>query len=198
MGYLPERVRQAVGSLQTDTGGPKRGGILGLSPKIELQRVIDAEVSQDEYATLLAEIRVTFAEAGRLNETLGRSLSWNSLSFQNSFDGAGRLIHISVNPKAGQTRVSVTEAGGAHPGLLIIAGGTLTAVAAAAVITFTGTSGILAGAVVAGFFSAAYYAARKWYQRLIRKRYNVLSGLLDRLSQHIVDTSGQAGGRLLK
>ncbi len=198
VGIPPERVRQAVGSLQTDAGGPKRGGIFGLSPKIELQRVIDAEVSQDEYATLLAEIRVTFGEAGRLNETLGRSLSWNSLSFQNSFEGAGRLIHISVNPKAGKTRVSVTESVGAHPGLLVVAGGTLTAVAAAAVLTFTGASGILAGAVVAGVFSSAYYAARKWYQRLIRKRYDVLSGLLDRLSQHVVDTSGQVDQRLLK
>ncbi|MCZ6761323.1 MAG: serine/threonine-protein kinase [Gemmatimonadetes bacterium] len=197
VGIPPERVRRAVGSLQTDPAGPKRGGIFGLSQTIELQRVIDGEVSQDEYATLLEEIRVTTGEAGRLNETLGKSLSWHSRTFQSSFEEPGRLIQVSVNPKAGQTRVSVTEGGGPHTALLVI-GSTVTAIAPGALLVAAG-DGILAGVIAASLFGgSAYLAARTWFQGFIRKRYNVLSGLLDRLSQHIVDTSGQADRRLLK
>ena len=91
---------------------------LGYSPKIQMQRTVDGEITQEEIEDFLEEIRMVMGEVGRVNPQVGRSFSWNSLSFQNTMEGNGRLMHVMVTPRDGKTRIRITESSGYYPAMV--------------------------------------------------------------------------------
>ncbi len=190
----PERVREAAGALDKPRVDELRGGIFGVSTKIDLERVIQWEIHEEEYESVLEEIRSVMGEVGRINPTLGKSLSWNSLSFQNTLEGSGRLTHVMVSPRGGKTKVRITEAGGAHTAVFAgttVIGGILGTTLAGAV----GIGGILVAPAVAVCAGVSYFTSRTVFGRLIRKRQRVLNGLLDRLSVHISEVESHRTAR---
>jgi hypothetical protein len=187
-------VREAAGDLDKTGVEEQRGGIFGVSTKIDLERVIQWEIHEKEYESVLEEIRSVMGEVGRINPTLGKSLSWNSLSFQNTLEGSGRLTHVMVSPRGGKTKVRITEAGGAHTAVFAgttVIGGILGTTLAGAV----GIGGILVAPAVAVCAGVSYFASRTVFGRLIRKRQRVLNGLLDRLSVHISEVESHRTAR---
>ena len=102
-------VREAAAIVEQRNDGLVRGGLLGVRSDLSFQRTFEGEISPSDYERLLEEIRMQIGEVGRINETLGRSLSWNSLSFQHTIEGGGRLIHVMIRPEDGQTTLRVTE-----------------------------------------------------------------------------------------
>ena len=168
--------------------------MLGFSTRVDVGRVVEYELSEQGYEGVLEEIRAVMGEVGRINPTLGKSLSWNSLSFQNSVEGSGRLTQVLVSPKDGHTRIRITESTGVHS-LLAGAG-----VAAASIGTFllleTTTLGLPAPVALAsmGAVCCAYgLAARALLRKFKERRHKVLSDLLDRISKHVVDAGKQLG-----
>ena len=192
VGLSPDRLRDAVQALARPPAIPPRGGVFGAPSKIDLERTLDAELSVEEFEALLEEVRAVTGEVGRINETLGRSLSWNSLSFQNSLEGTGRLIHVMVKPKDGTTRIRITESAGVHPVFLafgtVLGGGMLGGVISGAVLS-AGDPFLLTAAIFGVTWGATYVAARTLFRGFMRRRVRILSDLLDRLSNHVTATA---------
>ncbi|MFQ5550024.1 MAG: serine/threonine-protein kinase [Gemmatimonadales bacterium] len=192
VGLSPDRVRDAVQALAKPPAVPARGGIFGAPSKIDMERTLDAELPVEAFEALLEEVRGVTGEVGRINETLGRSLSWNSLSFQNSLEGTGRLIHVMVKPKDGKTRIRITESAGVHPMFLgfgtVMGGGMLAGVISGAVLS-AGAPFLLTAAIFGVTWGATYVAARTLFRGFIRRRVRILSDLLDRLSNHVTATA---------
>ncbi len=188
VGIAPERIREAAMGMDRPADRPAaRRGLFGIAEKIDLERVIGCEVPEHEFEEILENIRGAMGEVGRLNPTLGKSLSWNSLSFQNTIEGAGRLTHVMVSTRGGKTRVRITEGGGQHAALL---GG---AVATATVVTV----GMILGSTIdvlaliplgGGVIGASYWGARSLLRRLMARRRQFLGDLLDRISVHVAET----------
>jgi serine/threonine protein kinase len=183
----PGHVQRAANEMVTRTE-PKKGGIFGLLSKVELEQSVDGEIPEGLYEDLLEEVRAVMGEVGRINPTLGKSLSWNSLSFQNSMEGTGRLMHVMVAPKGGKTRIRITESSGAAAAVttgMLGAGGVL----AMAFIENLLPTGIGPGGpvVVIGVMAGAYVIARMGFQWFVRRRYRVLRGLMDSLTQMVRD-----------
>ncbi len=192
VGLSPDRVRDAVQALASPPAIPAQRGIFGAPSKIDMERTLDAELPGEEFEALLEEVRAVTGEVGRINETLGRSLSWNSLSFQNSLEGTGRLIHVMVKPKDGRTRIRITESAGVHPVLLAfgtVIGGGMLAVAIGEAAFSAGAPFLLTASIFGVTWGATYVAARTVFHRFIKRRVRILSNLMDRLSNHVVATA---------
>ncbi|MCZ6915667.1 MAG: hypothetical protein O7I93_02720, partial [Gemmatimonadetes bacterium] len=195
VGLSPDRVRDAVQGLASPPAMLARGGIFGAPSKIDMERTLDAELPVEGFEALLEEVRAVTGEVGRINETLGRSLSWNSLSFQNSLEGTGRLIHVMVKPKDGQTRIRITEGTGVHPLFLVIGtvmGGGMLGVAISGAVLSAGAPFLLTASIFGVTWGAAYVGARTVFRTFIKRRVRILSDLLDRLSNHVVATAPQS------
>jgi hypothetical protein len=192
VGLSPDRVRDAAQALASPPAIPARRGIFGAPSMIDMERTLDAELPDEEFEALLEEVRAITGEVGRINETLGRSLSWNSLSFQNSLEGTGRLIHVMVKPKDGRTRIRITESAGVHPVLLAfgtVIGGGMLAVAIGEAAFSAGAPFLLTASIFGVTWGATYIGARTVFRRFIRRRVRILSNLMDRLSNHVVATA---------
>lgn len=188
VGIPPERVQQAVHAPEQRYTGPESGGVLGLSSRVFLERVIEHEIAEGAFESVLEDIRSTLGEAGRINPTLGKSLSWNSLSFQNSLEGSGRLTQVSVSPKGGRTKIFITESSGTHAILLFAA---VTAVSLGALPILANTTDLPGGAIVAiavAIFGGATIGARSLLQRFTTRRQRILSSLMDRIAGHVVES----------
>ena len=190
-GIRPERIKNAAVYLEhpIDDQG-KGGGLFGPHSKIDIGLVVDREVTEDEYEDLLAEIRGAMGEVGRLNQTLGKSLSWNSLSFQHTLEGSGRLMHVMVKPGGGQTQIRITEGGGQQPVLFgaAVAAGAVAGLMVAALLDLHSFRVLLPLAAVSMGGSAI--VARGIFTRMMAKRHRVLETLLRRLG----GLAGAAGG----
>ncbi len=196
VGIRPERIKDAAAALDPWAKKPgKGGGLLGGRSKIDLELVLDREVTEEQYEEVLAEIRGAMGEVGRLNQTLGKSLSWNSLSFQNTLEGSGRLTHVMISPSGGKTRIRITEGGGQHFALL-------------ASVVFVGFMGgalltRLLGIpemmlpIMGGALGGSFLVGRNIFGRLIARRHRVLNNLLDRISATIADPTSTPADRAL-
>ncbi|MFB3110499.1 MAG: hypothetical protein ACE10G_00540, partial [Gemmatimonadales bacterium] len=112
------------------------------------------------------------------------------LSFQNSFEGAGRLIHVMVKPKDGKTRIRITESGGVHPVFLVaVLGGGALGVGLFLAAMNDGAPFLRTAVVFGAAWVALFAGARGLFQGFIRRRVRILSDLLDRLSNHVVATA---------
>ncbi len=197
IGISPERVREAVRGVDAPAPEAQKGGIFGTSAKIDYELVVDRQIAEDEYETVLEEIRGTMGEVGRINPTLGKSLSWNSLSFQHTLEGSGRLTHVMVSPKQGKTKIRITEGGGVHTGLFMgttVMGGILGVGLAELIGTALGNTsgvGIEGLLVVAATAGGSYLVSRMIFRSMMAKRRRTLSNLMHRLSASVSQTEGE-------
>ena len=194
VGISPERVNDAVEALNVNSGGLTRGGILGVSPKVEIERFVDTEIATTDYAGLLEEIRVSLGEIGDINETLGNALSWSSPR-----QGGGRKAQVLVSPNGGQTRIRITDNEGSPSAVVmapiatvsLVLAGVTGAILAESVGLPTLPSLLGALSASGSFFTGAFWAARRSHRRQMAKRLEVLSGLMDRLVKYVRKRGGQ-------
>jgi len=191
VGIPPDKVRVAAELVQDDAGEPPTRRLRGFSTSVKLERIVDLELPEAGYEVVLEEIRSVMGEVGRINPTLGKSLSWNSLTFQNSLEGSGRLTHVMVNPKAGQTRIRITESAGVHS-LLSAAGVAMVGIATLAILKeATGLPSPVVASGVAAALMVGGAGARVLLQKFYMRRRRILSRLLDRLSGLVVEGEGR-------
>ncbi len=179
----PQQVRQAARALTKIDEPPKSRGLFGANPRIEFQQIFGGEIRETDFDEVLEEIQLAMGEVGRINPTPGKSLSWNSLSFQNSFEGAGRLVHVIVTAKDGKTRIRMTESPGSHTAVftvVMLAAGAV-AIAAAGAAANSGNLEFVPAAI-AVIFGGSYLTLRTGFKSLIRRRRRVLKGLMEKLA----------------
>ncbi len=189
VGIAPQHVKEAAGVLEGfQEPEMESGGFFGITGKIEMERVVGLEVSQEQYGTLLEEIRDAIGQSGTVNETFNRSLSWEH---KPSGWGDPSPLRVTVSPEGGETRIRIRAYKGQDEDVMGIVA-----------VTFGLTFGILSvpimgelGAGVAGGIAAGAAVATTWYavirgifRRKVRARLRMLSGLLERLAEHVSAT----------
>ncbi len=181
VGIPPEQVRDAV-ELRDDVAQVPTLGRLGFTTRVDLDRTVEHELPEAGFEEVLKEIRTVMGEVGRINPTLGKSLSWNSLSFQNSMEGTGRMIQVLVSPKNGRTTIRITESAGVHS---VIATTSVVAIGVGTFSLLVGVADMSLPVLTAGIVAACTasgFAARSLLQRFAARRRRILSGLLNRIS----------------
>jgi uncharacterized membrane protein len=187
VGVAPEVVRAAADSLQAPyvTPGslaPNRTNHWVAGPtEIFFERVVDGELPESEYATVVEEIRRVLRNAGQVSQ-FGRSFSWIAARGP----AIRRDLEVAVSVRRGQTRITIQEnmnqligavfggigggMGGGGMGPIIGVGvGALHLVGAAVVI------------VVPVWLGITYLTARTVYRRSSMKRLREAEELANRL-----------------
>lgn len=191
VGIPPEHVERAAREVARPVGAappaapPKAGWFLGSPNRIVVERIVTGEVSDQEYATLVDEVRLVAGNVGQAS-TLGRSLSWQAVW---SAGQVGREIGFSVNPANGQTRIRIEErltpiAGGLFGGLMGGFGGVsipLSIIMGAEVLH----APILIPVFLAAGIGGSWSVARGAFKSTHAKRLAELEGLADRLAGYI-------------
>jgi len=188
VGVAPEVVRAAAESLQTPyvTPGslaPNRTNHWVAGPtEILFERVVEGELPESEYATVVEEIRRVLRNAGQVSQ-FGRSFSW--IAARGS--AIRRDLEVAVSVRRGQTRVTIQEnlnqligavfggigggMGGGGMGPILGVGVGALHLVGAAVIT-----------VVPVWLGITYLTARAVYRRSSMKRLREAEELANRLS----------------
>jgi serine/threonine protein kinase len=199
VGIPPELVREAardvtrVENLPSSEGGAVKGGYFGYTGRVELERTLDASVSPAEYGVLLQEIREAIGESGQINETLTQALSWEHKPGRGSVTPQ---LQVTVSPRRGRTRVRIVEFPGVDESLMgigSVVGGTALAVGVGVAASSLGMMDPAAGLVLGGtIWGTIYLSLRSWYRSRVQHRLHLLTGLLDRLSTHILEADAAA------
>jgi len=188
VGIAPEVVRQAAGSMAgvstpADALRPPGNPWVGSPTTLLLERVVEGELPEVEYAVLVDEIRRVLGQPGQVSQ-LGRSFAWSTVR------GGGqstRNIELAVSVRGGRTRISLRESlsplvGAVFGGI----GGGVGGGGIGAVIGLTlgaaGLAPIALVAVIPVWFSAVYVVARTVFTSTARRREKELTGLADRLA----------------
>jgi hypothetical protein len=193
VGITPEHVKQAAGALEGfQEPELESGGFFGITGKIEMERVVGLEVSQEQYGLLLEEIRDAIGQSGTVNETFNRSLSWEHK--QSGWGDPGPL-RITVSPGEGQTRIRIRAYKGQDEdvmGIVAVTFGLVFGIVSGAAMGELG-AGIAGGIAAGGAVASAWYAfLRGAFHRKVKTRLRTLSGLLDRLAEHVGAARGPA------
>ena len=187
VGVAPEVVRAAADALQAPyvTPGslaPNRTNNWVSGPtEIFFARVVDGELPESEYATVVEEIRSVLRNAGQVSQ-FGRSFSWIAARGP----AIRRDLEVAVSVRRGQTRITIQEnmnqligavyggigggMGGGGMGPIIGVGVGALHLVGAAVLT-----------VVPVWLGITYLTARTVYRRTSTKRLRELDELANRL-----------------
>ena len=114
VGVKPELVRQAAESLRRpSTPNPPAPPANQPNPwisgptRLTFERVVDGELPESEYETVVDEIRQVLQDAGQVSQ-FGRSFTW-SAQRSGSNSGVRRNLEITVSIRGGRTRVTIQE-----------------------------------------------------------------------------------------
>ncbi len=197
VGIAPELVRDAArrdAIVEPPPADPssdiEKGGFFGYTGKVELERIIEVEVSGETYAVILEEIRDAAGESGQINETLSQSLSWE---VRRGLVKKTPRTKVHVSPRRGKTRIKLTELPSIDRRILTTAAVTVGSIAAmtgfALGIEAVGAAGIILGT---GAAATVYGSIRVWYRSRVRRKSKAVAKLLDRLADIVRDYDAPA------
>jgi serine/threonine protein kinase len=191
VGVAPALVRAAADSLRERAsvlpeGRPPNQPNPWISGPTRLlfDRVVDGELPDSEYETVVDEIRHVLQDAGQVSQ-FGRSFTWSAVR-PGSSTGTRRNLEVTVSIRGGRTRIMVQEnlanliggvfggigggvgGGGLGPFFGIFAGALHLGAAAIALVPF--------------WLGATYATARYVYRRMAGKKAAELEALADRLA----------------
>ena len=197
VGIPPEHVERAARELARPASRvPEPHWFTGSANRIVVERMVDGEVNEAEYPTVVDEIRITVGTQGQ-SSTLGRALAWRTVLTQ----AGSRAVSVSISPGGGRTRILIDEsltplAGGLFGGFMGGfggGGGTMLFGLSMGTLHSPLVGLILLGSAVGGSF----LGARGIFRRSSTKRRRELEQLADRLAGHIADTTARSWqGRL--
>jgi len=196
VGIPPEHVAAAAREVARPSADPpKRNRFLGSPNRIVVERIVDGEVAEEEYPTLVDEVRMVIGNVGQTS-TLGRSLAWRTV---NPPTQGGRQVSLTITPSAGRTRIRLEEnstpvAGGLFGGLMGGIGGGSIPVGVAVAVEALHLPFLIPVFIGAGI-GGSYLLARKLFAGFFRSRNQQLSQLADRLAQYVADTAARSTRR---
>ncbi len=188
VGIAPAVVRAAADGLRARPSpvaalaeAPRRNPWIGGPTRLAFERVVDGELPETEYQTIVDEIRRGLKNVGSVSQ-LGRSFAWAATR-----SGAPhRDLEIAVSIRGGRTRITIHENmspligatfGGVGGGMGGGGMGPIIAVAASFHVP-----GPMLGLVLPLWLVTTYVTARTVFHRMTRRREEELSQLVDRLA----------------
>jgi serine/threonine protein kinase len=199
VGIEPDRVRQAARELETHSDAESlqprtpESGQSKRSRKLEIDRVIDNDMSRLDYSRLIEELDAVLGVVGHVS-TLGRSLVCDI-----RFPGdVRRNVQVTVTPQGGRTRVHVEEQSTLAGGAMLApffggAGGAALGALLAAGFGMTVGSLLLVPAAL-GAVLGANLTARTVFTAIARRRARQLSILADRLASVLKQMTSKGQG----
>jgi len=201
VGIAPQQVKEAIAAAGQRGAGLERGGILGVRPRIDVERYVAGRVSEQDYWVLLEEIRGTFGEIGHLDSTLGSSFAWNTqrVGWSTQAEG-GRKTQVLVSPREGQMRIRITDDDTLPAGIVFVPLGAFSGVVlgiTGAILDSLGLATLPTVAVAittaVTAFSGGWFGLRRLHRYQMRKRWEKVSGLMNRLTEQVVKLARPAG-----
>jgi serine/threonine protein kinase len=190
VGIAPRHVERAARELGRPAvpPAPKTGWFLGSPNRIVVERMVEGEVSEQEYPTLVDEVRMVIGNVGQAS-TLGSSLAWRSVTPAGQ---VGRTVSLSITPANGRTRIRLEEnssplAGALFGGLMGGLGGTsipLSLGLAFGALHIPLLAPVFLALGIGGSWSVARLAFRKSHEKRCRE----LESLADRLEAYARET----------
>jgi len=188
VGVPAELVRQAADAIQTSytapgTLPPNRVNNWVAGPtEFLFERVVDGELPESEYATIVEEIRRVMHNSGVVSQ-FGRSFSWTTVRGP----GLRRELEVAVTVRRGQTRITVAESMGQTIGAVFggIGGGMGGGGIGPIIGVGVGALHLAGPAVVVlipVWLGVTYLTARTVYRRVSSKRGRELEHLANRLA----------------
>ena len=192
VGIPPEHVQAAANQVARGSGSapvapPNR--FLGAPNRIIVERMVDGELAEDDYPTLVDEIRMTIGNVGQ-SSTLGRSLAWRT---SNPPGSATRNVHASFTPLGNRTRIRLEETLGPLAGGLF--GGLMGAIGGISIPLGLGFglgelhSFIVALSIIGTAVGGSWSAARSFFRNARDRRQVELEQLADRLVGYLEDVN---------
>ena len=195
VGVKPELVRQAAESLRRPStpnpSGPAnvRNPWVGGPTRLIFERVLDGELPESEYETVVDEIRQVLQDAGQVSQ-FGRSFTWSSQR-PGSNSGVRRNLEVTLSIRGGRTRVTIQES------LTNLIGGVFGGIGGGMGGGGMGPAmGVLGGVLHVGpvmvlfipvWLGITYATARYVYRRSTSKKAAELERLADRLAGVVAD-----------
>ena len=188
VGIPARQVRQAAGVATRPDFHPKASKFLGAPTVLSFERVVEVELSEEDFPLLIEEIRLTLRNVGSIN-TYGKSLAWQTAK---SLDQVGRDVHVMVTVRGGQTRIRVEErigalAGGLFGGIMGGGGGGGGMAIFGSLSAFVGLPVAVLGLIA--WLGGMYGLSRTIFTGVASKRGHELRGLADRLAELVKDVS---------
>ena len=187
-GIDPHLIRRAAHTLDRPQEANRPSPWVGAPTRLVFERVVDGEISTDEYEQLIDTVRRTLGDNG-MPSVLGKTLAWTSSMQAGRRRGHGRQVDVTVVSRRGVTTIRVEEelrniAGALFGGLVGGGGGGTTG------ITMGIGLGALHSAAIAAMLwvtvaSSFYLLARTLFARTSEKRERELRELIDRLEEQV-------------
>jgi len=189
VGVAPDVVREAAASLRRTSGAPpapvpepaRWSRVIGGPTTILIERVVDGELPDTEYSSVVEEARRVLKNVGQVSQ-LGRSFSWVATP-----GSTHRQLEVVVSVRGGRTRITIQE--NLAPLIGAIFGGIGGGMGGGGMgpIIGIGVGALhLAGSAVAAIIPlwlvATYFTARTAYVRTTRRRLRELEQVADRLA----------------
>jgi hypothetical protein len=180
VGIDPRYVETAATEIQEGSEGQPGFYFWGAPVSSTLERVVEGEVSPDEWEVLIARIREVTGRVGKPS-TLGRSLEWIS---QND--------HLSVRPKDGRTTIRIMSR---YADTMVLAhmpafwGSVFLNILIAASLHGAPLEAVGLGAAVTG---GVFVLARRWAGSMVRGHRSKMKALLQELANDVEQTARHA------
>jgi hypothetical protein len=189
-GIDPKLIRQAAHGLDRPSETSRPSPWLGAPTHLVFERVVDGEISVDDFEPLINEIRRTMSDNG-VPSVLGRTLAWTSGYQSGPRRNNGRMVNVNIVSRSGATTIRVEEemrniAGAVFGGLVGGGGGGTTGISIGighGVFHSFGLAAALWVAVAGGF----YTLARMIYSNIAIKREKQLKELTTRLEEQVTE-----------
>jgi hypothetical protein len=190
-GIDPQLVRRAAQGLDRPATTSRPSVLTGAPTRLAYERVVEGEISVDDFEGFVNEMRRTFGENG-VPSVLGRTLAWSSItSVGPRGQGRGRNIDISVTVRGGLTTIRAEEelrnlaVGVFAPTMAGVGSATFGLVFP--LVMAASQSAPLAGAAMVASLGGLYAFARGLFGRISRKRDHQLRELVERLERMACD-----------
>ncbi len=188
VGIEPAVVRSAAKSLEKRSSqapaAPARvSRVLGAPSTLMFERIVEGELPQSEFPTLVEEIRRELQHVGQVSQ-LGWSFSWTMTRSGNM----RRDLEVAVTVRGGQTRIMVRENLGPLIGAIFggigggVGGGGMGPILGIT-IGALGLPPVAIAAVIPLWLATVYGIARTVYRSQVTKREKSFSDLADRLAE---------------
>ena len=188
VGVKPELVRQAAESIPVSYAAPgalppnRVNKWIAGPTEFLFERVVEGELPEAEYATIVEEIRRVMHNSGVVSQ-FGRSFSWTTVRGP----GLRRELEVAVTVRRGQTRITVAESMGQTVGAVFggigggMGGGGIGPIIGVGVGALH-LAGLAVVVLIPAWLGVTYLTARTVYGRISRKRARELENLANRLA----------------
>jgi hypothetical protein len=171
LGIESQYLHTAAADLESEPIGGRRFQILGAPADVHMERVVEGEVGEATWETMLQEIRRAFGGLGQAGQ-IGRSFQWA---------GHQELQYVSVSSKEEGTEITIHSDPMIYM-LVYLLGFMPQFVGAAVLVSLLHLAPLAEGLIAGGWVTGYFACQRLLFRSLMSRHEKKVRDLMDRLS----------------